>query len=61
MKLYEFEKAPKAMTDDELNKHMLSLLDEMDAATDQLIKHNKITGNEYVYTGNNGQDTQATH
>lgn len=60
MKLYEFEKAPSDMTTEELEEHMLVLLTEMDAATDDLIAHNKQVGNEYVNTDNRINNTQTT-
>lgn len=60
MKLYEFEKAPSDMTTEELEEHMLVLLTEMDAATDDLIAYNKKVGNEYVNTDNRINNTQTT-
>jgi len=57
MKLYEFEKSPKDMTTEELEEHMMLLLNEMDAATDDLIALNKKVGNEYVYTDNRINNT----
>ena len=60
MKLYEFEKAPSDMTTEELEEHMLVLLTEMDAATDDLIAYNKKVGNEYVNRDNRINNTQTT-
>lgn len=48
------------MTTEELEEHMLVLLTEMDAATDDLIAHNKQVGNEYVNTDNRINNTQTT-
>jgi hypothetical protein len=59
MKLYEFNKSPSDMTDDELEEHMLLLLDEMDMATNELIEHNKKVGNEYVFADNRVNNTQT--
>lgn len=55
MKLYEFEKAPSNMTTEELEEHMLLLISEMDAATDELINYRK----ENVFTSNRSSNTPA--
>lgn len=60
MKLYEFEKSLGNMTIEDIEAHMMLLLNEMDAATDSLIEHNKKIGNQDVYTDNRINNTQAT-